>query len=110
MKRSAALRGGAMLVAALAVVCVVSCGQAESPARARAECASDATCMLGDWTADCCPRCKPFSAPTSEVLALDRKCRAMSSPEARCPELKCPPHEGPDYAAKCADGRCVVTP
>ncbi len=87
-----------------------ACQESETPASARAECSSDANCMLGSWTAECCPRCKPFSAPTSQVLAMENKCRAMSDPEARCPELKCPPHEGPDYVAKCVSGQCVVGP
>ena len=88
----------------------MACQESETPASAKAECASDANCMLGTWTADCCPRCKPFAAPISQVLALDGKCRSMPPVDTRCPELECPPHEGPDFAAKCASGRCVVSP
>jgi hypothetical protein len=93
-------------------VIVASLGacQAESPAGARAECASDATCALSMWTADCCPRCKPFSATSSEVAAMEEKCHAMPPISGRCPELQCPAHEGPDYIAKCTSGQCVVGP
>ena len=66
---------------------------------------------IGAWTADCCPRCKPFAATNSEVAAMDDRCRAITSPvSARCPELQCPPNEGPDYIPKCVAGRCVVGP
>jgi hypothetical protein len=88
---------------------VVAC-QADTAVNAAAECASDATCALGAWTADCCPRCKPFAGTSSEAAAMDNQCRAMSPVSGRCPELKCPPHEGPDYFAKCVSGRCVVGP
>jgi len=87
----------------------MSC-QAETAANASSECASDATCALSPWTVDCCPRCKPFSATSSEVAAMEDKCRAMSPVSGRCAELKCAPNEGPDFVAKCVAGRCVVGP
>ena len=99
-----------VVVASLIVsVCVLAC-ESETPANAKAECGSDANCELSPWTADCCPRCKPFAGTTAEVASLDDSCKAMSPASARCPELKCPPHEGPDYIAKCVSGRCVVGP
>jgi hypothetical protein len=93
------------LLALIAAAC-----QAETPASAGAECSSDANCALGSWTADCCPRCKPFSAPSEQVADMDARCRAMSPVSGRCPELKCPEHLGPDYIAKCVSGQCVVGP
>jgi hypothetical protein len=93
----------------LASVALLAC-EAQSPANAGGECSSDATCTLGAWTADCCPRCKPFSAPSSEVAAMDDRCRAMPPASGRCPALECPPNQGPDYVAKCVSGRCVVGP
>ena len=98
-------RIGCILVLAAVAAC-----EAESPRNTSAECSSDANCTLGAWTADCCPRCKPFAATSSEVAAMDDRCRAMSPASARCPELKCPQNEGPDYIAKCVAGRCVVGP
>jgi hypothetical protein len=100
------------VIAVATLASIVSACEADAPANApaRAECGSDANCVLGDWTADCCPRCKPFAAPISQVNTLDAKCRAMSPASARCPDLQCPPHEGPDYVAKCDTGRCVVVP
>ncbi len=96
------------LVAALALI--VACNS-ETPANnAGAECTSDGNCALSPWTADCCPRCKPFSAPHSEVAAMETRCSAEPPVSARCPELQCPPNEGPDYVAKCVAGRCVVGP
>ena len=98
-------------LAALALVALCACESAQSPANAGGECSSDANCSLGSWTADCCPRCKPYSAPYSEVSALDAQCAAMPSPASvRCPAVECPAHEGPDYVAKCVSGRCVVGP
>jgi hypothetical protein len=89
---------------------VTACETSQTPANAGAECSSDANCALGAWTADCCPRCKPFSAPYSEVAAMDERCRSMSPASARCPALECPPHEGPDFISKCVSGRCIVGP
>ena len=101
------VRVGVIVVALV----IVACESAQSPANAGGECSSDANCSLGSSTADCCPRCKPYAAPYAEVMALDNRCQAMVSPaSARCPALECPPHEGPDYVAKCVSGRCVVGP
>jgi len=99
-----------VVAAVVSAGAVAACQESETPVSARAECASDAHCVLGTWTADCCLRCKPFAAPNSEVAALDTKCRSMPPVDARCPELECPPHEGPDFVAKCVSGRCVVWP
>ncbi len=100
------------VVPAFVLASVAACAaESESPKNSGAECSSDANCSLGAWTADCCPRCKPFGATNSEVAAMDDRCRSITSPvSARCPELKCPPNEGPDYIPKCVAGRCVVGP
>jgi hypothetical protein len=101
----------AAIVIFFAIVFLGACESAQSPANAGGECSSDANCTLGSWTPECCPRCKPYSAPYAEVNALDMQCTAtVSPPTARCPALECPAHEGPDWIAKCVSGRCVVGP
>ena len=101
----------ARVVKYVALIALLSACNAETPAQnAGAECSSDANCALSSWNAECCPRCKPFSAPYSEVAAMESRCTSMAPASARCPELKCPEREGPDYIAKCVSGRCVVGP
>ena len=97
-------------IAALGVVALALSCQADTAVSARAECHSDANCSLGQWTVDCCPRCKPYSAPSDDLDEMNQKCGAMSPVSGRCPPLDCPAHEGPGYIAKCVEGRCVVGP
>ena len=92
-----------------ALLLLVACNP-ETAASASAECSSNANCTLGMMTAECCDRCKPFAATHSEVAELEAKCQQMSPKSGRCPEVECPKHEGPDYIAKCAAGKCVVGP